>query len=97
MGRGEGEGPLSVATEKNVKIAEVHSITSYFGHEDMVKTKLCIKVHEKSKNKIPFTIENFKISQLEEEQKLPEVYLNHKIKLHKTHHNWLNFNVIYIF
>jgi hypothetical protein len=65
VGKGEGGGPLSVATEKNVKIAKVHSITSYFGHEDMIKTKLFIKVHEKSKNKNHFTIENFKISQLE--------------------------------
>jgi hypothetical protein len=52
-GRGwgrRGEGPLYVATEKNVKIAEVHSITSRFGHEDLVKTKLFIEVHEKNKD-----------------------------------------------
>jgi hypothetical protein len=36
---------------ENVKIAEVQSITSYFGHEDLVKTKLFIKVHEKNKGK----------------------------------------------
>jgi hypothetical protein len=52
-GRGwgrRGGGPLYVATEKNAKIAEVHSITSHFGHEDSVKTKLFIKVHEKNKD-----------------------------------------------
>jgi hypothetical protein len=53
-GRGwgsRGGGPLCVATEKNAKIAKVHSITSRFGHEDLVKTKLFINVHEKNKDK----------------------------------------------
>jgi hypothetical protein len=53
-GRGwgrRGGGPLCVATEKNAKIAEVHSITSHFEHEDLVKTKLFIKDHEKNKGK----------------------------------------------
>jgi hypothetical protein len=49
-----GGGPLCVATEKNVKIAEVHSITSCFGHEDLVMTKLCIKVCEKSKEEASY-------------------------------------------
>ncbi len=47
-------GPLCVATEKNMKIAEVHSITSRFEHEDLVITKLCIKVHEQSKDKASY-------------------------------------------
>ncbi len=46
-----GGGPLCVATEKNAKIAKVHSITSHFGHGDLVKTELFIKVHEKNKGK----------------------------------------------
>jgi hypothetical protein len=53
-GRGwwhKGGGPLCVPTEENTKIAEVHSITSRFGHEDLVKTKLFKKEHEKNKNK----------------------------------------------
>jgi hypothetical protein len=53
-GRGwgrKGGGPLCVATEKNAKIAEVNSITLHFGHEDLVKTKLFIKYHEKNKGK----------------------------------------------
>jgi U3 small nucleolar RNA-associated protein 14 len=45
-----GGGPLYVATEKNAKIAKVHSITSRFRHEDLVKIKLFIKVHEKNKD-----------------------------------------------
>jgi hypothetical protein len=50
-GRRGGE-PLYVPTEKNAKIAEIHSITLRFGHhEDLVKTKLFIKDHEKNKNK----------------------------------------------
>jgi hypothetical protein len=56
-GRGGGQGgggPLYVATEKNVKIVELHSITSRFGCEDLVMTKLCIKVHEKSKEKASY-------------------------------------------
>ncbi len=40
-----------MAPEKNAKIAEVHSITWRFGHEDLVKTKLFIKVIEKNKDK----------------------------------------------
>jgi hypothetical protein len=47
---GEG-GPLCLATEKNEKIAKIHSITSHFGHEDLVKIKLFIEVHEKSMGK----------------------------------------------
>jgi hypothetical protein len=47
----EGRGPLYVATEKNSKIAEVHSITLHFGHEDLVKTKLFVKIFEKRKGK----------------------------------------------
>jgi hypothetical protein len=53
-GRGwgrRGGGPLCVPIEKNAKIAEVHSITSRFGHEDLVKTKLFTKDYEKNKNK----------------------------------------------
>jgi hypothetical protein len=51
-GRGcRGGGPLCVATEKNAKIAKVHSITSRFGHEALVKIKLFTKVHEKNKDK----------------------------------------------
>ncbi len=50
MGRRVG-GSFYVATEKNAKITEVHSITSRFGHEDLVKTKLFTKVHEKNKGK----------------------------------------------
>jgi hypothetical protein len=52
-GRGwgsRGGWPLC-ATEKNAKIAEVHSITSRFGPEDLVNTKVFIKVHEKNKDK----------------------------------------------
>ncbi len=51
-GRGKGRrggGPLFGATEKNEKITEVHSITSHFGHEDLVKIQLFIKDHEKNK------------------------------------------------
>ncbi len=75
-GRGwgsRGGGPLCVATEKNAKIAKVHSITSRFGHEDLVKIKLFIKVHEKTKTKLSIAIENFKISQVEKELELPKV------------------------
>jgi hypothetical protein len=57
-----GGGPLCVAREKNVKIAQVHSITSHFGHEDLVKTKLFIKVHEKIKDKAFYYNDNLKIS-----------------------------------
>ncbi len=46
----KGGGPLCVG-EKNAKIGEEHSITSRFGHEDLVKTKLFIEVHEKNKGK----------------------------------------------
>jgi site-specific recombinase XerD len=43
---------VSVATEKNAKIAEVHSIPSLFGHKDLFKTKLFMQVHEKSMEKV---------------------------------------------
>jgi hypothetical protein len=46
-----GGGSLHVSTEKNVKIAKVHSITSHFGLEDLVKNKLFIKFDEKIKDK----------------------------------------------
>ncbi len=60
MGAGRW-GPLCVATEKNVIIAKVHSITLRFVHEDLVKTKLCIKVYEKSKDKTSYVLQ-WKIS-----------------------------------
>jgi hypothetical protein len=50
-GGGAGGGPLYVASEKNLRIAKVHSITSRFGPDDLVKTKLYIEVHEKNKGK----------------------------------------------
>jgi hypothetical protein len=50
-----GGGPLCVATQKNVKIAEIHSIKlCFFGHEDLFITNLCIKVHEKNKDKASY-------------------------------------------
>jgi hypothetical protein len=70
-----GGGPLCVATEKNVKTAEVHSIISRFGHEDLVVTKLCKKFMKRARTKLPITTENFKIYQLEEELELPKVRL----------------------
>ncbi len=94
-GRGwghRGGGPLCVATEKNVKIAKVHSITSCFGHEDVVKTKLFIKFMKRTRTKLSITIEHFKISQIEEELELPKVWLkleNQKIILHKTGPNFV--------
>jgi hypothetical protein len=42
-----GWGPHCFTTQKNVKIAKVHPITSLYGHEDLVKTKLHLKIHEK--------------------------------------------------
>jgi hypothetical protein len=42
---------LSVATEKKAKIADLNSITSCFGHEDLVKTKLFTEVYENNKGK----------------------------------------------
>ncbi len=50
-GRGwgrRGGGPLCVEQRK---IQKSHSITLLFGHEDLAKTKLFIKVHEKNKDK----------------------------------------------
>jgi len=44
-------GTLCVATEKNAKIAAVHSTAWRFRHEGLVKTKLVVKVCEKSKDK----------------------------------------------
>jgi hypothetical protein len=75
-GRGwgcRGGGPLCVATEKNAKIAEVHSITSRFGHEYLVKIKLFLKVHKRTRTNLSIGIENFKISQVEKELELPKV------------------------
>ncbi len=40
----------------------IHSITLCFGHEDLVKTKLLIKVDEKKKGKLSITVEKSKIS-----------------------------------
>jgi hypothetical protein len=48
-----GGGHLYVATEKNVKIAKVHSIIPFW-HEDLVKTKFCRKVHEKTKDEASY-------------------------------------------
>jgi hypothetical protein len=72
LGRGGEWGPLFVATEKNAK---VHSITLCFGHEGLVKTKLCIKVQERARARLPIIMENSKISQLEEKLEFPKVGL----------------------
>jgi hypothetical protein len=69
VGAGCG-GTTCVATEKNAKIAKVHSIASRFGHEDLIITKLFVKVCEKSKGKLSIAIKNFKISQLQEKLEL---------------------------
>jgi hypothetical protein len=53
-------GPLCVATGKNVKITEVNSITSHFVHANFVKTKLSIKVHERTRAKRSITVEFIK-------------------------------------
>ncbi len=77
-GRGwgcKGGGPLCVATEKNAKISEVHSITSYFGHEDLVKTKLFYTFSKRKRAKLSIKIKNFKISQVKEEPVLSKVWL----------------------
>jgi hypothetical protein len=50
-----------------------------FGHEDFVKTKLFIKFMKRTRPKLSITIENFKISQLEEELELPKVWLKSEI------------------
>ncbi len=57
----EGVGSISVfATEK------------HFWNEDLVKTKLFIKVIQRTRAKLSITVENFKIYQLEELE-LPKV------------------------
>jgi hypothetical protein len=44
---------------ENVKIAKVHSITSRFGHEDLVKTKMFIlNLIKRARAKLSFTIKN---------------------------------------
>ncbi len=48
---------------------------------------------KRTRTKLYITIENFKISQVEEELELPKVRLkseNQKIILHKTDHNFVN-------
>ncbi len=50
--------------------------------------------------KLSITIENFKISQVEEELELPKVWLkskNQKIILHKTRHNFVKNDLILIY
>jgi hypothetical protein len=47
--------------KENVKIAEVHSITSRFGHEDLVKTKMFIlNLIKRARTKLSFTIKKLK-------------------------------------
>jgi hypothetical protein len=50
VGWGRGEA-LCVHTQRNAKTAKVHSIAWHFGHEDLVKTKLLIKVCKKNMDK----------------------------------------------
>jgi hypothetical protein len=59
---GEGQrsgGGFSVPQRKCKKIAKVHTISSCFGHEDLVFNKFV----KRTLAKLPITIENFKISQ----------------------------------
>jgi hypothetical protein len=54
---------------------------------------------KRTRTKLSITIENFKISQIEEELELPKVWLkseNLKIILHKTGHNFVKNNSILI-
>ncbi len=54
---------------------------------------------KRTRAKLSITIENFKISQVEEELELPKVWLkseNQKITLHKTGHNFVKNNSILI-
>jgi hypothetical protein len=56
----------------------------------LVKTQLFIKVGKKARAKLPISIENFLISQLEEVLELPKVQLkseNYEILLHSTDHS----------
>ncbi len=55
---------------------------------------------KRTRTKLSITIENFKISQVEEELQLPKVWLkseNHKIILHKTGHNFVKNNIFRIY
>ncbi len=54
---------------------------------------------KRTRTKLYITIENFKISQVEEELELPKVWLkleNRKIILHKTDHNFVKNDSILI-
>jgi hypothetical protein len=54
---------------------------------------------KRTRTKLSITIENFKISQVEEELELPKVWLkseNQKIILHKTSHNFVKNDSILI-
>jgi hypothetical protein len=56
---------------------------------------------KRTRIKLSTTIENFKISQVEEELELPKVWLksdNQKIILHKTDHNFVkNCQILFLF
>jgi hypothetical protein len=54
---------------------------------------------KRTRAKLSITIENFKISQVEEDIELSKVWLkseNHKIILHKTDHNFIKNSLILI-
>ncbi len=61
--------------KENAKIAKVNTITWHFGREDLVKLNLLEKL-------VTTPIENFNISQLEEELKL------HKAQLKSENHTY---------
>jgi hypothetical protein len=92
-----GGGPRYVATEKNAKIAEVHSITSRFGMKTWLKLNCLQKFTKRTRTKLSIAIENFIISQVEKEIELPKVRLkseNQKIILHKIDHNFVKNSLI---
>ncbi len=54
-------GGIFILPQRNVKIAEVHSITSRFGHEDLVKTKIFIlNLIKRARAKLSITIKKLK-------------------------------------
>ncbi len=63
---GGGES-LSVATEKNAKIAKLHSMYGVLGMKTWLKLNCLKKFMKRARSKLSISIENFKISPLEKE------------------------------
>jgi hypothetical protein len=57
---GGGGGAHCVATEKNAKIAKLHSIAWNFGQEELVETKLFIKFVKEQRRSFLFLLQILK-------------------------------------